>query len=53
MFLLTRECAGFTYYLGVFDTEDAARRFERACRACHASGLYTYDVTRVAYNLRA
>lgn len=53
MYLLTRESAGFTSYLGVFDTLENAKKFERACLKCHRQGIYIYEIKEVAYNLRA
>jgi len=53
MFLLSRESAGFVSHLGVFDTLEGAKAFERACLKCHMNGLYTYSIKPVAYNLRA
>jgi len=53
MFLLMRECAGFVSHLGVFDTLDGAKAFERACLKCHRVGLYVYSIKPIAYNLRA
>jgi len=51
MFLLMRENAGFTSYLGVFDTLEGAKSYERRCLKCHAQGAYVYEIRRVAYNV--
>jgi hypothetical protein len=52
MFLLERETAGYVSALGVFDTEEKARAFERACLRCHRAGLYRYTIKPVAFNPR-
>jgi hypothetical protein len=55
MFLLTRESRGSGYIncLGVFDTLDDAKSFERACLKCHMPGHYIYEIRPIAHNLRA
>ena len=58
MFLLTRtSCLGtelaHTSYLGVFDTQEGAENYMRACIALHRSGMYTYAVHPIAHNLLA
>jgi hypothetical protein len=51
MYILTRKSKGFgmVMYLGVFDTERAARNYEKRCMSCHESNKYEYDLVSVAY----
>lgn len=51
MYVLTRKSKGFgvVMYLGVFDTERAARNYEKRCMSCHESNKYEYDLVSVAY----
>lgn len=51
MYLLTRKIKGFGYVhnLGVFDTEEDARKYQKRCEPLHRSIKYTYEITPIKY----
>lgn len=51
MYLLTRSLKGvdIVHNLGLFDTEESALSYQRACEPLHRTVKYTYEISRLPY----
>jgi hypothetical protein len=51
MFIVLRQWAGPEAHLAVFDSEEKANMFVRACKRCHAKDTWRYSVRPIGFNL--